>query len=208
MTLALLITAVTGAWAQSTEPTEWDLTSQDGKVWTLAEMPASDIELQVEYYPAATATNAPTAATGDIYAGDATALISAGTTTEGTMMYAVGTSSTEAPALTAFTATVPTAAALTAAGTAYVWYYIAGDDTHSDSEIVVTPINVTVKNNKFNVTFSPAPVDKVDVTVGSAAATPNEEGKLTGVKMGSEVKLKAKTGYKFRKVEAKKVATE
>lgn len=33
------------------EPTEWDLTSEDGKTWTLAKMPASDIELQVEYYP-------------------------------------------------------------------------------------------------------------------------------------------------------------
>ena len=30
------------------------------------------------------------------------------------------------------------------------------------------------------------------------------EGKLTGVKMGSEVKVKAKDGYKFRKVEVKK----
>ena len=49
-TLALLLTAVTGAWAQSTEPTEWDLTSQDGKTWTLAKMPASEVELQVEYY--------------------------------------------------------------------------------------------------------------------------------------------------------------
>ena len=50
MTLALLLTAVTGAWAQSTEPTEWELTSQDGKTWTLAKMPANDIELQVEYF--------------------------------------------------------------------------------------------------------------------------------------------------------------
>ena len=50
MTLALLLTAVGGAWAQSTEPTEWDLSSQDGKAWTLAKMPASGIELQVEYY--------------------------------------------------------------------------------------------------------------------------------------------------------------
>ena len=31
-------------------PTEWDLTSQDGKNWTLANMPANNIELQVEYY--------------------------------------------------------------------------------------------------------------------------------------------------------------
>ena len=50
MTLALLLAAVGGAWAQSTEPTEWDLTSEDGKTWTLAKMPASDVELQVEYY--------------------------------------------------------------------------------------------------------------------------------------------------------------
>ena len=32
------------------ELTEWDLTSQDGKAWTLAKMPASGIELQVEYF--------------------------------------------------------------------------------------------------------------------------------------------------------------
>ena len=32
------------------EITEWDLTSKDGKAWTLAKMPASYIELQVEYY--------------------------------------------------------------------------------------------------------------------------------------------------------------
>lgn len=31
-------------------PTEWDLTSQDGKNWILDNMPANDIELQVEYY--------------------------------------------------------------------------------------------------------------------------------------------------------------
>ena len=50
MTLALLITAVTGAWAQSTEPTEWELTSKDGKNWILDKMPANNIELQVEYF--------------------------------------------------------------------------------------------------------------------------------------------------------------
>lgn len=34
------------------EPTEWPLTpNAEKKVWTLAKMPASDIELQVEYYP-------------------------------------------------------------------------------------------------------------------------------------------------------------
>ena len=33
------------------EPTEWDLTPDEtGKTWTLAKMPANDIELQVEYF--------------------------------------------------------------------------------------------------------------------------------------------------------------
>ena len=36
--------------AAEPEVTEWDLTSEDGKVWTLAKMPAEDVELQVAYY--------------------------------------------------------------------------------------------------------------------------------------------------------------
>ena len=46
---------------------------------------------------------------------------------------------------------------------------------------------------------------KATVTVGGTAATVTE-GKLEGVKIGSEVKLKAADGYKFRKVEVKKGA--
>jgi Flp pilus assembly protein TadB len=42
------------------------------------------------------------------------------------------------------------------------------------------------------------------VTVAGQAATPDQEGKVEGVKMGSEVKMTAKEGYKFRKVEVKK----
>ena len=34
----------------TTEITEWDLTSKDGKNWILDKMPASNIELQVEYF--------------------------------------------------------------------------------------------------------------------------------------------------------------
>ena len=38
--------------AEPAEPTEWSLTPDaDKKVWTLAKMPASDVELQVEYEP-------------------------------------------------------------------------------------------------------------------------------------------------------------
>jgi len=51
MTLALLIMAVGGAWAQSANPKVIELTPDaDKKVWTLDKMPANDVELQVEYY--------------------------------------------------------------------------------------------------------------------------------------------------------------
>ena len=47
MTLALLIMAVTGAWAQNDEPTvTWDPATKTGTFT----MPANNIELQVEYF--------------------------------------------------------------------------------------------------------------------------------------------------------------
>lgn len=52
LTLALLLTAVGGAWAQSANPEVIKLTPDEtGKTWTLAKMPASNVELQVEYEP-------------------------------------------------------------------------------------------------------------------------------------------------------------
>ena len=64
--------------------------------------------------------------------------------------------------------------------------------------------------NKFDIQFNAANANTIEagkatVTVGGTAATVTE-GKLQGVKMGSEVKVKANTGYKFRKVEVKKKA--
>ena len=52
LTLALLIMAVGGAWAQSANPEVIELTPDEtGKTWTLDKMPASNVELQVEYEP-------------------------------------------------------------------------------------------------------------------------------------------------------------
>ena len=153
----------------------------------------------------------------------------AGTSTEvkqGTVMYAVTPATvTEAPALDAankWSADVPTAKLVADGGIdVLVWYYIKGADTpegqqateentFNDSEICAEPIKVTVLTNKFDIQFNAAnaytiEAGKATVTVGGTAATVTE-GKLQGVKMGSEVKLKANTGYKFRKVEVKKKA--
>ena len=198
--------------------------------WTFT-MPAFDVEIAPIYAPTAVfATDGnlvltPTAIEG-IYAESTDAIVKAGTVAkigetenpQGTLMYAVGTSATEQPALTAFSATLPTAEKI-AAGDVYVWYYIKGADTptgekataentFNDSEICATPLTVTVLNNKFDIQFNAANANTIEagkatVTVGGTAATVTE-GKLEGVKMGSEVKVKANTGYKFRKVEVKK----
>ena len=205
--------------------------------WTFS-MPGSDVVLTPIYAKAAAfattgsepevKTLLPEAAEG-VIAGTDASLIAEGTgivafagestdATQGTLVYAIGTSATEAPALTDFSATVPTAENVADDGAdVYVWYYIQGadapegeaatlDNTFSDTEPAC--LTVTVLSNKFDLTFNAANANTIEagkatVTVGGTAA-PVTDGKLQGVKMGSEVKLKANTGYKFRKVEVKK----
>ena len=203
-------------------------------------MPGSDVVLTPIYAKAAAfattgtepevKTLLPEAAEGVIAGTDASLIAEgtgivafAGTSTEatqGTLMYAIGTSATEAPALTTFSATVPTAKDIADDGaTLYVWYYIQGadapegvaatlDNTFDNTEPAC--LTVQVLTNKFDIQFNAANANTIEagkatVTVGGTAATVTE-GKLEGVKMGSEVKLKAKDGYKFRKVEVKKGA--
>ena len=161
----------------------------------------------------------------------------AGTSTEvkqGTVMYAVTpATATEAPALTSsdWKNTVPTAKDIADDGAEVkVWYYIQGadapqgeaatlDNTFNNSE--VSSLTVTVLSNKFDLALKAANANTIDATqaskgtvsvkVGTAAAVDKTEditdGKLTAIKMGSEVKLNTKAGYKFRKVEVKKAAS-
>ena len=200
-------------------------------------MPGSDVVLTPIYAKAAAfattgtepevKTLLPEAAEG-VIAGTDASLIAEGTgivafagesteVTQGTLMYAIGTSATEAPDLDDFSATVPTAKTYDDATTLYVWYYIQGadapegvaatlDNTFDNTEPAC--LTVQVLTNKFDIQFNAANANTIEagratVTVGGTAATVTE-GKLQGVKMGSEVKVKANTGYKFRKVEVKK----
>ncbi len=147
---------------------------------------------------------------------------------QGTVMYAVtAATATEAPALTSsdWKNTVPTAKDIADNGAEVkVWYYIQGadapqgeaatlDNTFNNSDICATPLTVTVLSNLFDLTLKAANVNTIDATQASkGTVTVNgtdktgdiTDGKLKGVKMGSEVKLKANNGYKFRKVEVKK----
>ena len=195
-------------------------------------MPAGNVTVEPEYYAQAMfATDGnevltPTAAE-DAIAGTDAPLIVEGTVAkagqtddaQGQVMYAVTTTADAAPALDAFSATVPTAEDYDDATTVFVWYYIQGadaptgtvpsdDNTFSDSDISGTPLQVNVLSNKFDIQFNAANANTIEagkatVTVGGTAATVTE-GKLESVKMGSEVKMTAKQGYKFRKVEVKK----
>ena len=207
---------------------KWDPATKTGNFT----MPAFDVEIAPIYAPVAlwakvdNVDQLPTAIEG-IYAESTDAIVTAGTVAkigetenpQGIVMYAIGTSATEAPALTAFSATLPTAKDITTAGDVYVWYYIKGADTpqdqdptaentFNDSEICTTPLKVTVLNNKFDIQFKAANANTIEagkatVKVGENAAEV-KEGKLTGVKMNSKVTVTAKEGYKFRKVEVKK----
>ena len=211
----------------------WDASTKTGTF----SMPGSDVVLTPIYAKAAAfattgtepevKTLLPEAAEG-VIAGTAASLIAEGTgivafagtstdVTQGTLMYAIGTSATEAPALTAFSATVPTAAGYDDAATVNVWYYIQGadapegvaatlDNTFDNTEPAC--LTVQVLTNKFDLQFNAANANTIEagkatVTVGGTDKTVTE-GKLQGVKMGTEVKVKANTGYKFRKVEMKK----
>ena len=191
--------------------------------WTF-QMPASDVVLTPQYAPTAKwdvvegVEQLPAAIEG-IIAGQDAAIVTPGQSSQGTVMYAVTTTAEAAPALTAFSATVPTAKDYDDATTLYVWYYIQGadtpsdqqateDNTFNDSEICATPLTVEILTNKFDIQFNAAndntiEAGKATVTVDGTAATVTD-GKLQGVKMGSEVKMTAKQGYKFRKVEVKK----
>ena len=208
---------------------EWDPATKTGNFV----MPAYDVELTPIYAPVAqwakveNVDQLPTAIEG-IYAESTDAIVKAGTvalmsdeqTPQGIVMYAVTSANqATAPELTAFSADVPTAKDITAGGDRLVWYYIKGADTpegqeataentFNDSEICAEPIKVTVLSNKFDIQFKAAndntiEAGKATVTVGGTDATVTD-GKLEGVKMGTEVKVKAKEGYKFRKVEVKK----
>ena len=94
--------------------------------------------------PRATITTEPTASPVDIIPHSTVELVTPGTASGGTMMYAVTTTNTKPTSTDGFSAIVPTAASLTA-GTYYVWYYVKADADHSDSEISSTGIMVTVR---------------------------------------------------------------
>ena len=156
----------------------------DGEAWTLAQMPACDLELEMEYYPLATLATLPAAAEG---LNDATTadLLTPGTSTEGTLYYALGTS--EAPT-GQWSTDIPTTQGLEA-GEYYVWYKVVGDAEHSDSQPQSIAVTVAALPT-YAVTIDDAGVD-----ASNWQATPAEQraGQTVTLSYGGKKKIRSIT---------------
>ena len=206
MTLALLLAAATGAWAQGTI----EVTRTAGQnQWTFT-MPAQKVELNPTYYPRAVFSQLPAALEG-IPAGNADAIVSAGESTQGTVKYFVTADATAtAPAIGdgAWSTALPTAAVITSdvseGATAYIYYYIVGNDgteenTFSNSE-VQGPLSVTLLKNLYTATFTPQNVltilgGKATVAVGGQAPSLGDAEAIGSLKQGQSISITAAAGY-------------
>lgn len=142
-----------------------------------SEISAEAIIVIISNKPAATIATAPTTPTGNIMVSTATALVTAGTASGGTMMYKVTDANTKPTSTEGFSTTVPTASSITTAGKRYVWYYAKGDNDHSDSNISDTAIEVTVK---AAATISTAPTATTGNIVAGSTTALVSAGTATG----------------------------
>ena len=124
------------------------------------------------------AYTAPTAKTGLTYNGQTQALITPGSTNDGTMQYKLGTG--------AYSTTLPTA---TNAGDYTVYYKVVGDATHNDT----AEQSITVKIGKAPLTGTPTftPVTEAGKTIADVTLTAP-----TGWPVGTFYWMKGETGLK------------
>ena len=168
----------------------------------------------------ATVTTAPTGA-AIVGVGKTTALVSGGVADGGTLWYAVTTTNTKPASTDGFSDAVPTAKDITASGKVYVWYYVKGDDTHTDSEIAATAIEVPVADivwdatnvSDLSVSGNSEPYEKEGVTLScnanqiSAAwhnyGDPTKDGISFNTRETGGFTFTAPTGKAFAKIEMK-----
>ena len=100
--------------------------------------------VSVTISPVAPAYTAPTAMDGLIYSGNAQALVNAGSTAHGKLLYSLSKDGT-------YSETVPTG---TDAGEYTVWYKVAGDSNHTDTQPASVTVTVAPKTVTATVTVS------------------------------------------------------
>ncbi len=133
---------------------------------------ASDVgSVQVEIKKAASAATV-TGNTDLTYSGEAQALVTVGSFTGGTVVYALGDNTAEAPA-EGYQETVPTG---TNAGTYYVWWKVQGDANHNDTAaqsvtVTVAPFALTLEPVAAETPYTGAAISvTVSQTAGEAPA--------------------------------------
>ncbi len=104
----------------------------------------ADGTVSVTISPVAPAYTAPTAMDGLIYSGNAQALVNAGSTSHGKLLYSLSKDG-------AYSETVPTG---TDAGEYTVWYKVAGDNNHTDTQPASVTVTVAPKTATATVTVS------------------------------------------------------
>ena len=100
--------------------------------------------VSVTISPVAPAYTAPTAMDGLIYSGNAQALVNAGSSAHGKLLYSLSKDG-------AYSETVPTG---TDAGEYTVWYKVAGDSNHTDTQPVSVTVTIAPKTVTATVTVS------------------------------------------------------
>ena len=190
---------VYGGVAPSGPEVAWDKAKKTGTFT----MPGGNVTLEPEYYPQATLAFQGLTAAEDAAAKTEAplAVVADGAVTGGTLMYYVATdknfSQADAIALaeTQWSADIPTAETIEAAGTYIMWYYIKGDAEHSDTD----PIPLVV-------TLLPAPTYAVTFADDLAEPTKWTASPNTGVTKGQTVTVTYTGSKKVLGVKAEKKA--
>ena len=198
--------------AASAVEVDWNKASKTGTF----DMPGGNVTLEPEYYPQAALAAAPTAI-NDVPATTDGAIVKAGTvanigsttTAQGTVMYYVSTTALDDAALLAlaadqWTADVPTAESFTAAGTAYVYYYVRGNDGDNDDEIFSD--GDILSANALTVNIAAAPTYAVTFADDLAEPTQWTASPAADVKKGQTVTVTYTGTKKVLGVKAEKKA--
>ena len=176
--------------------------TKDKNEWTLAAMPAGNVELQVAYFPGMLTLPAKTAQGSIEVVGLGAATLPAGFDTDGTNIYVEPKTQFQVKAVPA------EGYHLVSLSDGTKTYKVDADGIatvtmpEGDADLTLT----ATFSDEFELTFDDVNFKtnkNITVKVADADKTLDQDGKLS-VQAGQTVTLTAKQGYKFRSVEAKK----
>jgi uncharacterized repeat protein (TIGR02543 family) len=177
--------AFTYALSDGTIAGNYDITTVEGKLIVTKSDPSVEENLTVTK---SDSSGEVTAVSGLVYDGKAKALVTAGKTEGGTLMYAIGTEGK-------WQSEIPKA---TDAGTYKIYYYIKGDDNHKDDGSEKEP------KGSVETTIKKAAQDKLTETFAVAEASDDKkaDGKISGLDKAKTYQYSADDGKTWTDVKA------